>query len=171
MNDQVLRIAGITPESIVDGPGLRWTLYTQGCPHRCPGCHNPSTHPMEGGREVTVQSLLDAIRKNPLLDGITLSGGEPLVQPEGCTALCAGAKAMGLNVWVYTGFTYEWLMSAGNDAQRALLTHADVLVDGRFLLEERSLELLYRGSKNQRLIDLPKSLAAGQAVLWERAGW
>lgn len=166
-----LRIAGINPESIVDGPGIRWTVFTQGCPHECPGCHNPETWSMSGGREVSVQELLTSIRNNPLLDGITLSGGEPLVQAEACLNLCLEVKQMGLSVWLYTGYTFEWIMSDGSEAQRMLIAQADVLVDGRFILEERSLELLFRGSKNQRLIDIPKTMSDGTIVLWVPPLW
>lgn len=171
MNQSKLRIAGITPESIVDGPGLRWTLFTQGCPHGCLGCHNPETQPISGGREASVEELLLSICSNPLLDGVTLSGGEPLIQPEACLRLCLEVKKMGLSIWIYTGYTFEWIMTQGSDAQRSLIAQSDVLVDGRFLLEERSLELLYRGSRNQRLIDISKTLAAGQIVLWSPPVW
>lgn len=171
MYQRKLRIAGINPESIVDGPGIRWTVFTQGCPHECPGCHNPGTWSMSGGREVSVQELLTSIRNNPLLDGITLSGGEPLVQAEACLNLCLKVKQMGLSVWLYTGYTFEWIMSDGSEAQRMLVAQADVLVDGRFILEERSLELFFRGSKNQRLIDIPKTMSDGTIVLWVPPLW
>ncbi|NLG24415.1 MAG: anaerobic ribonucleoside-triphosphate reductase activating protein [Clostridiales bacterium] len=161
-----IRIAGLADDSIVDGPGLRFTVFTQGCPHRCEGCHNPETHDFLGGRDEDTQAILRRIAANRLLSGITLSGGEPFAQAAACAHLARGARALGLNVWIYSGYTFEQLL-AGPADWRALLEECDVLVDGRFELALRSLSTPYRGSKNQRLIDLPASLSAGRAV--ERA--
>ena len=163
-----MRIANTVSDSIVDGPGLRFTVFTQGCPHRCPGCHNPETHDPAGGREVTVDELAEPMLTNPLTDGLTLSGGEPFCQPEECAALARVAHEKGLNVWVYTGYTYERLLSGEVPGAPALLEQADVLVDGPFLLERKSYAALFRGSGNQRLIDVAASRAAGRAVLWQR---
>ena len=163
-----MRIANTVSDSIVDGPGLRFTVFTQGCPHRCPGCHNPDTHDPKGGRETTVEELAEKLLSNPLTDGLTLSGGEPFCQAEDCARLAAMARERGLNVWVYTGYTYERLLEGDLPGALELLELTDVLVDGPFLLAERSYEALFRGSSNQRLIDVPRSLAAGQVVLWER---
>jgi len=157
-----IRIAGIMPESIVDGPGFRFTVFTQGCFHNCPGCHNPETHDPNGGRAVTVESLLDAMRKNPVLDGLTLSGGEPFEQVDACVSLAMGARAMGLNVWAYSGYTFEELLA--DPEKRRLLEVCDVVVDGPFLLSERTLEKRFRGSRNQRIIDVRKSLGRGEIV-------
>ena len=162
-----LRIAGIANDSIVDGPGLRFAVFTQGCPHHCPGCHNPQTHDFEAGREADTEEILAMIRKNPLLDGLTLTGGEPFCQAEACTALARSAHAMGLNVWCYSGYSFEELLH-GREEWRMLLENIDVLVDGRFRIEERSLECRYRGSSNQRLIDVSSSLASGQVVEWDK---
>lgn len=162
-----MRIANFVQDSIVDGPGLRFTLFTQGCPHRCPGCHNPQTHDFDGGREMSVDALAERILANPLTDGVTLSGGEPFSQAEACAQLARRVREKGLNVWAYSGWTFEQLL-AGTPAQQALLALCDVLVDGPFLLEQRSLNLKWRGSTNQRVIDVPKSLAAGKAVLLDR---
>ena len=157
-----IRIAGFENDSIVDGPGFRLAVFTQGCPHHCPGCHNPETHPFEGGQEVDTSRIIEKMQEDPLLDGLTLSGGEPFCQPEPCRELARAAHAQGMNVWAYTGFTFEQLLE--KPEVLPLLREVDVLVDGRFILEQRTLELRFRGSKNQRLIDVPRALAAGKAV-------
>ena len=160
-----MRTAGTVGDSIVDGPGLRFAVFVQGCSHHCPGCQNPHTHDPAGGHEVDPESLFSML-DDPLLDGLTLSGGEPLEQPEACTELARAARERGLNVWVYTGYTFETLLDQADPARLELLRSADVLVDGPFLLEERSLDVPWRGSRNQRLLDLPQSLERGCAVLW-----
>lgn len=162
-----MRIAGTVQDSIVDGPGFRFTVFTQGCSHHCPGCHNPQTHDTSGGTEHTVEELLERMRSNPLTDGLTLSGGEPFEQPEDCLLLAQGAHESGLNVWSYTGYLFEFLRDQGTEAQKALLRELDVLVDGPFLLEQRTLYLPWRGSRNQRVIDVPKSLENGDVVLFQ----
>jgi anaerobic ribonucleoside-triphosphate reductase activating protein len=164
-----MRIASTISDSIVDGPGLRFTVFTQGCPHHCPGCHNPDTHDPAGGEEVALEELEGRIAANPLIQGLTLSGGEPFLQAGECARLARWARGRGLNVWVYTGYTYEKLLEAGEADALALLEAADVLVDGPFVLERKSYAALFRGSDNQRLIDLPASLARGEVVLWSRA--
>lgn len=158
-----MRIAGLTQDSIVDGPGLRFTVFVQGCGHHCEGCHNPQTHDPAGGREMSVEEVAAELRGNPLTDGLTLSGGEPFDQPEDCLALARIAHGAGLNVWAYSGYLYEQLLA--EEAKAALLREVDVLVDGPFLLARRTLALPWRGSGNQRLIDVKQSLAAGKAVL------
>ena len=158
-----IRIAGIADDSIVDGPGIRLTVFTQGCPHHCPGCHNPQTHDFEGGMDKDTDEILDMIAENPLLDGITLSGGEPFCQSEACVCLAKAAQDAGLNVWCYSGYRYEELI-AGKAEWKELLEHVDVLVDGRFVLEKRTLECKWRGSSNQRLIDVKRSLAENQVI-------
>lgn len=163
-----ISLSGVTGDSIVDGPGLRLTIFTQGCLHHCPGCHNPQTHDPEGGSWADTEDILAAAAENPLLDGITLSGGDPFLQPVPCLALAEGAHKIGLNVWTYTGYTWEALWEENAPEKIALLKETDVLVDGPFLLAERSLELQFCGSRNQRLIDVKKSLAAGEVVLWEK---
>lgn len=163
-----ISLSGVTGDSIVDGPGLRLTIFTQGCLHHCPGCHNPQTHDPEGGSWADTEDILAAAAENPLLDGITLSGGDPFLQPVPCLALAEGAHKIGLNVWTYTGYTWEALLEENDAEKLALLKETDVLVDGPFLLAERSLELRFCGSRNQRLIDVKKSLAEGKVVLWEK---
>ena len=147
---QSIRISGITPESIVDGEGIRYVIFAQGCPHHCPGCHNPSTHQFNGGKVVAIHDILTDIEKNiKYIDGITLSGGEPFCQIDQCSIIAERARKLGLTVWCYTGFSFEELYRRG-DALK-LLQNLDVLVDGPFILEECSLDLDFRGSKNQVL--------------------
>ena len=162
-----ISLSGVSGDSIVDGPGIRLTIFTQGCPHHCPGCHNPQTHDPNGGSWGDTEDILAAAAENPLLDGITLSGGDPFMQPVPCLELAKGAHKLGLNVWTYTGYTWESLWEENDPKKIALLQETDVLVDGPFLLAERSLELRYKGSKNQRTIDVKKSLEKGEVVLWE----
>ena len=166
-----IRIAGTVNDSIVDGPGYRYTIFTQGCPHHCPGCHNPQSHDFEGGRVVDTETILRQVRENPLLDGITLSGGEPFCQPEACRALAEAAHGLGMSVWCYTGYTWEKLMQEADPARLALLEAVDVLVDGPFILAQKSLELKFCGSRNQRLIDVRKTRQAGQVTLWQPDSW
>lgn len=158
-----IRLAGLVNDSIVDGPGLRLAVFAQGCPHHCPECHNPQSHDFDGGEWGDTDEILRIAEDNCLLDGITLTGGEPFCQPEACAELARGAHELGLNVWVYTGYLFENLLN-GTDAQRELLKNADVLVDGPFLIAQKSMDVRFRGSKNQRLIDVQKSLNAGHAV-------
>ena len=164
MEEAYLQIAGIVRDSIVDGPGIRFTVFCQGCPHHCPGCHNPQSHDPDGGMEGDTQELLSRLAGNPLLNGLTLSGGEPFAQCEAMLELARGAHALGKDVWAYSGWTLEELLP--RPEARALLEECDVLVDGPFLLGQRSLTLLFRGSKNQRVLDVPASLAAGRPVEW-----
>lgn len=166
-----IRIAGTVDDSIVDGPGFRYTVFTQGCSHHCPGCHNPETHDFAGGRTVDTDAIVAQMRANSLLDGLTLSGGDPMEQPAPCAELARQAHALGLNVWCYTGYTLEQLLQEADPDRMALLRETDVLVDGPFLLAQRSLELKYCGSRNQRLIDVKKTLAAGVPTLWEPPVW
>ena len=166
-----ISLSGVTGDSIVDGPRVRLTIFTQGCLHHCPGCHNPQTHDPEGGSWADTEDILAAAAENPLLDGITLSGGDPFLQPVPCLALAEGAHKIGLNVWTYTGYTWEALWEENAPEKIALLKETDVLVDGPFLLAERSLELRFCGSRNQRLIDVKKSLAEDKVVLWEEPSY
>lgn len=159
-----IRIFGLANDSIVDGPGLRLAVFTQGCPHHCPGCHNPESHDFSGGEVRDTEEILAIAKDNFLLDGITLSGGDPFAQAEACTEIAMGAHAAGLNVWCYTGYTFEELLE-GREEWKKLLEHIDVLVDGRFVLSERSLDIRFRGSRNQRIINVPESLKTGNVVL------
>lgn len=158
-----IRIAGIVKESIVDGPGFRLAVFTQGCPHHCPGCHNPQTHDFEGGTLMDTDEIASYAADNILLDGVTFSGGEPFCQPEACAEIAKAAKMAGLSVWSYSGYTFEELLE-GKPEFRTLLNELDVLVDGRFILEKRTLDMRFRGSSNQRLVDVKKSLEAGKVI-------
>ena len=153
-----IRIAGLVPESFVDGDGIRFAIFMQGCERNCAGCHNPETHALDGGRLIDTREIISAIRRNSLLDGLTLTGGEPLLQVEAATELARAVKNLGLNVWCYTGYTFEEIPP---DAQE-LLKYIDVLVDGEFILALRDLELDFRGSRNQRIINLNKLRKANE---------
>lgn len=168
-NEQKIRVAGYVPESIVDGVGLRFTLFVQGCSHRCPGCQNPQTHPAEGGRWMDAVEIMAEIVKNPLLSGVTFSGGEPFEQAGPLAELAGRVKARGLHLCSYTGYTFEQLVGMNDAAVRRLLERCDVLVDGPFLLEQRTLEKRFAGSRNQRCLDVAASLREGKPVLQE--GW
>lgn len=161
-----LRIAGIVEESVVDGPGIRFVVFAQGCRHNCPGCHNPSTHSFTGGRQVSVGSILEKIKRNPILDGITISGGEPFEQAKGFARLARESRLMGLNVMTYTGYTYEEIIggSGCKAGWRELLEQTDILVDGRFEIAKRNLMLRFRGSENQRIIDVRRSIVENRVV-------
>ena len=166
-----IRIAGIEPESIVDGPGYRLAIFTQGCPHGCPECHNPETHDVNGGRLADTQEIIAQMGKNPLVRGVTLSGGEPMLQAQALCEVAQAAREMGLNVWCYTGFTLEALLAEHRADRMRLLALCDVLVDGPFVASLRSLDLLYCGSSNQRLIRVKETLESGRICLYEPDVW
>ena len=160
----IIQMAGIAEDSIVDGPGIRTAYFAQGCPHHCEGCQNPETWAFGEGTPMDIETLARVAIDNPLCHAVTFSGGEPFAQAEGFCALAQRLKAEGYEIASYTGYTFEHLRDVGTEAQRRLLSLLDVLVDGPFLLAERSLDLMFRGSANQRLIDVPRSLEAGEAV-------
>ncbi len=151
-----LRLSGIVEESIVDGPGLRFVVFVQGCPHHCPGCHNPKTHSFGDGYLETIPALYQHYAENPLLSGITFSGGEPFCQAAALARLGQKVHLAGGSVITYTGYTYEALLElASKDSGiRELLEETDLLIDGPYVEKLRSLELPFRGSSNQRLIPL-----------------
>ncbi len=151
-----LRISGIVAESIVDGPGFRYVIFTQGCPHGCPGCHNPQTHNFSGGQEIDPLSLLLEIDENPLLAGVTFSGGEPFCQSEALLCLAEAIKARGLHLLIYSGYTYEQLLALCEEtpAVGRLLSLCDTLIDGPYIEAQRDLTLLFRGSANQQILQL-----------------
>ena len=166
-NKEYIRLAAdLQTDSIVDGPGLRAVLWTQGCGHHCPGCQNPQTWDFNGGGLVPISMVKDAIDELEYQTGLTISGGDPMFQPEACLEIAKYAKSKGLNIWVYTGFTFEELMklSKTKPIYKEFLKQIDVLVDGKFILEERDLSILFRGSRNQRLIDIPKTFAAKKII-------
>ncbi len=159
-----IRVAGIVNDSITDGPGLRLTLFMQGCERNCPGCHNESALPLDGGNLYDAQEIMDIIRKNPMLSGVTFSGGEPMLQAEALLPLACMINEAGLDLAIYTGFTFEELLNQGNVSVMELLTYAQILIDGPFILEKRSLNLSFRGSSNQRILNMKESLRQGKAV-------
>ncbi|NLL03679.1 MAG: anaerobic ribonucleoside-triphosphate reductase activating protein [Clostridiales bacterium] len=161
-----LRLAGVIRESIVDGPGWRLVVFAQGCPHNCNGCQNPQTHNFIDGYDSTVENILNAVKENPLLSGITLSGGEPFSQAKHLAVLAREVHSIGLNVMAYTGWSFEQLYAGANEQNGwlELLSEVDWLVDGKFEIENKTLSLKFRGSSNQRIIDVKKSLSNGLAV-------
>ena len=166
----MLDLSGIVSDSIVDGPGIRTTIFCQGCPHHCQGCHNPETWEFGCGTAMEEEQILQIVESNPLCKGVTFSGGEPFAQAEGFARLATMLKEKGYEVASYTGYTFEQLLQ-GTPSQRKLLETVDVLIDGPFIMAEKSLELNFRGSRNQRILDVPKSLAAGKAVEVASCRW
>jgi anaerobic ribonucleoside-triphosphate reductase activating protein len=166
----MLELSGIVSDSIVDGPGIRTTVFAQGCPHHCPGCHNPETWAFGCGTRVPVEEIAEIAKANPLSRGVTFSGGEPFAQAAGFTRLAKLLKDAGFEVASYTGYTFEQLLD-GTPEQKALLESLDVLIDGPFVLEQKSLEISFRGSRNQRILDVAKSLAVGEAVTIASGRW
>ncbi len=168
---KTMRLAGIVRESIVDGPGFRFCVFCQGCPHDCPGCHNMETHDFQSGREVELSRILEEIDKNPMLSGVTFTGGEPFCQPEAFAALGREIKRRGLNIVTFSGYTYEELVKKAQEdpAAEELLDQTNLLVDGRFKEEEKDLSLRFRGSRNQRIIDMEATRREGQMLLWDQA--
>lgn len=158
-----IRLHGIAVDSIVDGPGLRLAVFVQGCGRNCPGCHNPESQPWYGGTLWEVSDIIEKI--TPLTRGVTLSGGEPFDRPAECWNIAVDAHIRGLDVWAYSGYTFEEIFESC--ARLALLSQVDVLVDGPFIKELHSHELKWKGSSNQRIIDVQTSLEKGEVVLWE----
>lgn len=152
-------VMGTVDDSIVDGDGIRFTVFVQGCPHHCVGCHNPQSWEMKQDNMVSLYDLYKVVEDNPLSSGITFSGGEPFLYAPQLAVLAQAVHALGKDVWSFSGWTYEWL--AQNEHAKALLDNVDVLVDGPFLLTERDLTLKFRGSRNQRVIDLNTTRKTG----------
>lgn len=163
----MISVLDIIEDTMVDGPGFRTSIYCAGCRHACPGCHNPQSWDFDGGHAMTTEEIMRIIEADPYAN-VTFSGGDPMYQPEGFVELARAIRERTQkDIWCYTGFTYEAL--ASNPRQRALLELIDVLVDGPFIKAERDETLCFRGSRNQRLIDVPASLRAGRAVKFEYA--
>lgn len=171
LDGAVINVAGIMEDSIVDGPGLRTAIFAQGCPRRCEGCHNPQSHAFGTGTDWTVDDLFAHIRKNPIVRGVTFSGGEPFSQAAPFAQLGRRLKQAGYEVAAYTGYTFEELLHDGAPEQKALLETLDILIDGEFILAQRDLDLRFRGSANQRILDVPQSLAAGKGVWCTAQRW
>lgn len=158
-----LRIAGVVTDSIVDGPGVRYTIFAQGCAHACPGCHNPQTHDYKAGMLVDINEIVSDIEANKYIKGITLSGGEPLDQPDAIAELVDILKSKGYHVLVFSGYTYEQIQS--RPKLNNILQKIDVLIDGKFDINLRSLQLNFRGSSNQRIIDVQNSIKNNEIVI------
>lgn len=167
--DEIIRVAGIENDSIVDGPGIRLSLFVQGCPHNCEGCHNPQTHDFDGGYDMSINEILDKIKSNPLLDGVTFSGGEPFCQAGKLAFLGKRIRELGLNIITYTGYTFEYLQAHSNaeNCYNELIEVSDHIVDGPFILSQKNLLLKFRGSENQRIIDVKQSLAEKKVIAVE----
>lgn len=166
-----INVAGIINDSITDGPGIRLTLFVQGCPHHCPGCHNAHTWPFAGGTPMQPDEVMERIRQNPLLSGVTFSGGEPLCQAAALLPLARAVRQAGLELAIYTGYTFEELLTQAEPAVMQLLALTDTLIDGRYIAARRNLELCFRGSENQRILDVQASLQAGHAVRDDSDRW
>ncbi len=174
MGDLKVRLAApLQPDSIVDGEGIRTVIWFQGCSHDCPGCHNPESHDFNGGFEARVKDIEEEIENLEYQDGITFSGGDPMFQPEALLELLKAVHRNKLDSWVYTGFTYEQIlkMSEEKPIYKEILENIDVLVDGRFEMAKKSFEVMFRGSTNQRVIDVPASLKSNEVVLVEKYIW
>lgn len=177
MTDRI-RIYGLVPDSIVDGPGLRYSIFVQGCAHNCKGCHNPESQPFDGGTMMEIGDICEDILGNKLISGVTFSGGEPFDQPEACAKIAEHLKAGGKDIWAYTGYLFEDLLArtarlgrSESDSGNSILEflkNIDVLVDGPFVDSLHSYDLKWRGSSNQRLIDVPKTLKEGRVVEWSQ---
>lgn len=162
MNTTTLRVMDIVPGTSVDGPGLRTSIYFAGCSHRCTGCHNPQSWPFDAGRDMTIGQIMEIVEENGF--NVTFTGGDPMYQPRAIAELADHLHAKGYSIWCYTGFTFSQLM---DDAEmQEALRRCDVIVDGPFQLSERDTSLRFRGSSNQRLIDVAKSIAIGNISLW-----
>jgi len=163
--ETTLRILDIMEDTMVDGPGFRTAIYCAGCRHQCPGCHNPQSWDFDGGRDMTIEQLMRIIMADPFTRGVTFSGGDPMYQAAGFAELARQIhRRTQKDIWCYTGFTFESLI---HDDQRELLAELDVLVDGPFVESLHDKDLLFRGSSNQRLIDVQASIYSGKTILWK----
>lgn len=162
--------ADLQSDSIVDGEGIRTVIWTQGCPHNCKGCHNPETHDFNDGALIDFNYIKKGIDNLKGQDGLTFSGGDPFCQPKECAEIAKYARSKGLNIWSYTGYEYEQLLKLSKTKKEIMdfLNEIDVLVDGKFVLEKKSLSCVFRGSSNQRIIDVKKSLKENKVVLVEK---
>lgn len=164
----MIQVLDIVEDTMVDGPGFRTSIYCAGCQHQCPGCHNPQSWDFEGGHAMSTEDVMRIIEADPYAN-VTFSGGDPMYQPEGFTELALTIKERTKKtIWCYTGFTFEALMT--NPRQRAMLEYIDVLVDGPFLKSQRDETLCFRGSRNQRMIDVQKSLQKSEVILYNYTG-
>lgn len=168
-----IRIAGMIADSIVDGPGIRLALFVQGCPHHCRGCHNPATHDPAGGTALSPAEIMERIKAAGGIDGVTFTGGEPFEQARPLALLAQEIMLLGLNLVLYSGYTFEELLqrSKGDPDILRLLEHGLLLIDGPYKEKRRDPALPYRGSANQRVLDLPLSLQRKIPVIWPVKGY
>jgi anaerobic ribonucleoside-triphosphate reductase activating protein len=160
----MISVLSIVEDTMVDGPGFRTSIYCAGCRHKCPGCHNPQSWAFEQGREMSVEEIMRVIEADPFAN-VTFSGGDPMYQAAEFANLAREIhRRTNKDIWCFTGFTFESLI---HPDQRELLEELDVLVDGPFIKKLRDPDLLFRGSSNQRLIDVQKSLYASRTILWQ----
>jgi anaerobic ribonucleoside-triphosphate reductase activating protein len=164
-----IRLSGIAYESLVNGPGMRRVFFAQGCRHNCRGCFNPDTHDFNGGELRNIKKLIEDVLDNPMLSGVTFSGGDPWEQAEEFAYMAEVFRKNNLNIWCYTGYTFEYILEHKKERNgwQELLTNIDVLVDGKFDINKKDENLKYRGSSNQRIIDVKKSLESGMVVTIE----
>ncbi len=165
-SEDYIKISGIVKESTVDGPGFRYVVFTQGCPHKCKGCHNEHTHDIEDGYYINTLEIVEEIKKNPLLRGVTISGGEPFLQAKKIAKLISKIDRNKHDVIVYTGFEFEKLFELANEKNGflELINQADIVMDGKFIMELKSNDVLFRGSSNQRAIDVKKTLLENMII-------
>ena len=157
-----VKIAGITKESVVDGPGIRYVIFSQGCKHNCKGCHNPSTHNFNNGEEIDVDEIINNVLNAKHIDGVTFSGGDPFYQPKEFSYIAKALHKNNINILSYTGFTYEKIVN--DKDMKDFLENIDILVDGPFIEREKNLKLSFRGSNNQRVIDVKESLKNSKVI-------
>lgn len=167
--DTKIKIAGVVEESIVDGPGIRFVVFVQGCNHKCIGCHNEHSQDFSGGEYVNISDIVKKVKENPLLDGVTLSGGEPFEQADSVSKLAKELKQLGYNIITYSGYTYEEIQkkSLTDRSFLRLLENTDILIDGKFELDKRNLRLNFRGSENQRIVDIAATRKNKKIILKE----
>lgn len=165
MRSGIIRLAGVIPESYTDGVGIRYTIFVQGCNHKCKDCQNPETWDFNGGKLYDMDKVIENILSNPMLDGITLSGGDPMYMPNEVDEFISKLKSKNnaMTIWLYTGFTYEQCIA--DEEKAKVLKKIDVLVDGPYIASKRALHLRFRGSSNQRIIDVAKSLETGKVEI------
>lgn len=162
--NNLIRLSGIEYESLVNGPGMRRVFFSQGCKHNCKGCFNPETHDFNGGILCNMDELINDVSNNPIIKGITFSGGDPFEQADKFSYMAKAFKKINLNIWCYTGYLFEDLLNIKDGSVKSLLNNIDVLVDGKFIIDQKSDSLKFRGSKNQRIIDVKQSLEYGIVI-------
>jgi anaerobic ribonucleoside-triphosphate reductase activating protein len=160
----MIKIAGISPNSITNGLGIRYTIFIQGCNHNCYNCHNPHTHSFDGGIFISKDDIIKDIKYNFLLDGVTISGGEPFEQAKELIPLIKEIKTLNLNIWIYTGYTLEYLLQDKQSYKYNMVCLADILVDGKYQENNKTKNLQFRGSTNQRIIDIKQTLKQNKII-------